>query len=149
MEIPAPWAGVVTEINIALGDKIKQGDVLLALQTEEDSAASSEESIAEVVNTEPKIIPVMVPDIGDFDEVEVIEVLVNAGDELSANFIKVTNIWHHHRYDFWFSINHFCDYFFPGMPVATRADKISHGLCLFPCYLYTFAMIPFFAPLYP
>jgi pyruvate dehydrogenase E2 component (dihydrolipoamide acetyltransferase) len=59
MEIPAPWAGVVTEINIALGDKIKQGDVLLALQTEEDSAASSEESIAEVVNTEPKIIPVM------------------------------------------------------------------------------------------
>jgi hypothetical protein len=26
----------------------------------------------------------MVPDIGDFDEVEVIEVLVNAGDELSA-----------------------------------------------------------------
>jgi hypothetical protein len=48
----------------SLGVKIKQGDVLLALQTEEDSAASSEESIAEVVNTEPKIIPVMVPDIG-------------------------------------------------------------------------------------
>jgi pyruvate/2-oxoglutarate dehydrogenase complex dihydrolipoamide acyltransferase (E2) component len=40
MEIPAPWAGVVTEINIALGDKIKQGDVLLALQTEEDSVAT-------------------------------------------------------------------------------------------------------------
>jgi pyruvate/2-oxoglutarate dehydrogenase complex dihydrolipoamide acyltransferase (E2) component len=57
------WAGVVTEINIALGDKIKQGDVLLALQTEEDSVATSEESIAEVINTEPKIIPVMVPDI--------------------------------------------------------------------------------------
>jgi hypothetical protein len=29
-----------------------------------------------MVDTEPKIIPVMVPDIGDFDEVEVIEVLV-------------------------------------------------------------------------
>jgi pyruvate/2-oxoglutarate dehydrogenase complex dihydrolipoamide acyltransferase (E2) component len=42
MEIPTPWAGVVTEINIALGDKIKQGDVLLALQTEEDSVATSE-----------------------------------------------------------------------------------------------------------
>jgi pyruvate/2-oxoglutarate dehydrogenase complex dihydrolipoamide acyltransferase (E2) component len=49
MEIPAPWVGVVTEINIALGDKIKQGDVLLALQTEEDSVATSEESIAEVM----------------------------------------------------------------------------------------------------
>ncbi|VVM20072.1 Dihydrolipoamide acetyltransferase component of pyruvate dehydrogenase complex (EC [uncultured Gammaproteobacteria bacterium] len=90
MEIPAPWAGVVTEINIALGDKIKQGDVLLALQTEEDSVATSEESIAEVINTEPKIIPVMVPDIGDFDEVEVIEVLVNAGDELSAEDSIIT-----------------------------------------------------------
>jgi hypothetical protein len=44
--------------------------VLLALQTEEDSAASSEEVVAEMVDTEPKIIPVMVPDIGDFDEVE-------------------------------------------------------------------------------
>jgi hypothetical protein len=54
-----------------------------------------------MVDIEPKIIPVMVPDIGDFDEVEVIEVLVNAGDEL--------NIWHHHRYDFWFSIDDFCD----------------------------------------
>jgi hypothetical protein len=40
-------------------------------------------------------------------------------------------------------------YFFPGMPVATRADKISHGLCLFPCYPYTFAMIPFFALVTP
>jgi hypothetical protein len=29
--------------------------VLLALQTEEDSVATSEESIAEVINTEPKI----------------------------------------------------------------------------------------------
>jgi hypothetical protein len=34
-----------TEINIALGDKIKQGDVLLALQTEQDNADTSEESV--------------------------------------------------------------------------------------------------------
>jgi hypothetical protein len=31
------------------------------------------EEVAEMVDTEPKIIPVMVPDIGDFDEVEVID----------------------------------------------------------------------------
>jgi glycine cleavage system H lipoate-binding protein len=36
------------------------------------------------------VIPVMVPDIGDFDEVEVIEVLVNAGDELSAEDSIIT-----------------------------------------------------------
>ena len=90
MEIPTPWAGVVTEINITLGDKIKQGDVLLALQTEEDSTDTSEESVAEVVDTEPNIMPVVVPDIGDFDEVEVIEILVNAGDELSAEDSIIT-----------------------------------------------------------
>jgi hypothetical protein len=35
------------------------------------------------------------------------------------------------------------------MPVTPRADKISHGLCLFLRYLYTFTMIPFFALLAP
>ena len=35
------------------------------------------------------------------------------------------------------------------MPVTPRADKISHGLCLFMRYLYTFTMIPFFALLAP
>jgi hypothetical protein len=37
----------------------------------------------------------------------------------------------------------------PGMPVATRADKFSHGLFLFLCYPYTFTMIPFFALVAP
>jgi hypothetical protein len=40
-------------------------------------------------------------------------------------------------------------YLLPGMPVTPRADKISHGLCLFLCYLYTFTMIPFFALVTP
>jgi pyruvate dehydrogenase E2 component (dihydrolipoamide acetyltransferase) len=76
----------VIDINVTLGDKIKLGDLILNIE----SAASSEEVVAEMVDTEPKIIPVMVPDIGDFDEVEVIEVLVNAGDELSAEDSIIT-----------------------------------------------------------
>jgi hypothetical protein len=36
-------------------------------------------------------------------------------------------------------------FFFKGY----QADKISHGLCLFLRYLYTFTMIPFFALLAP
>jgi pyruvate dehydrogenase E2 component (dihydrolipoamide acetyltransferase) len=86
MEIPTPVAGKVIDINVTLGDKIKLGDLILNIE----SAASSEEVVAEMVDTEPKIIPVMVPDIGDFDEVEVIEVLVNAGDELSAEDSIIT-----------------------------------------------------------
>ena len=39
--------------------------------------------------------------------------------------------------------------FLPGMPLTPLADKVSHGLCLFLRYLYTFTMIPFFALLAP
>ncbi|BAS67193.1 dihydrolipoyllysine-residue acetyltransferase [Bathymodiolus septemdierum thioautotrophic gill symbiont] len=79
MEIPAPSAGIISEIKVSLGDKIKQGDIILSIESEEKDA----EVIEEVVNTKPKSMPVVVPDIGDFDEVEVIEILVNVGDELS------------------------------------------------------------------
>ena len=37
----------------------------------------------------------------------------------------------------------------PGMPVTPRADKISHGLCLFLCYPYTITTIPLFALIAP
>jgi hypothetical protein len=33
--------------------------------------------------------------------------------------------------------------------VLVLAEKVSHGLCLFLRYLYTFTMIPFFALLAP
>jgi hypothetical protein len=89
-----------------------------------------------MVDTEPKIIPVMVPDIGDFDEVEVIEVLVNAGDELSAEdsiitlesdkaSMEIPTPVDHHRYDFWFSINHFCDYFFTASSAFNIKNQIT------------------------
>jgi pyruvate dehydrogenase E2 component (dihydrolipoamide acetyltransferase) len=55
MEIPTPVAGKVIDINVTLGDKIKLGDLILNIE----SAASSEEVVAEMVDTEPKIIPVM------------------------------------------------------------------------------------------
>lgn len=83
MEIPAPFAGVVTEIKVALGDKIKQDDVILSLESKGNDAEETEEPTQEIASAEPQILPVVVPDIGDFDEVEVIEILVNAGDELS------------------------------------------------------------------
>jgi pyruvate dehydrogenase E2 component (dihydrolipoamide acetyltransferase) len=86
MEIPAPFAGVITEINVELGDKIKQGAIILSIKTDEsaeNNANSTEELATETTSAEPQILPVVVPDIGDFDEVEVIEVLVSVGDELS------------------------------------------------------------------
>jgi pyruvate dehydrogenase E2 component (dihydrolipoamide acetyltransferase) len=93
MEIPSPFAGTVTQININIGDKIKQGDSLISLeitQESEESTIEEEESSELVAETSTKIVPVMVPDIGDFDEVEVIEILVSVGDELNEEDSIIT-----------------------------------------------------------
>ncbi|KAA0446597.1 MAG: biotin/lipoyl-binding protein, partial [Candidatus Thioglobus sp.] len=83
MEIPAPIKGIITEIKVAIGDKIKQGDIILTVESAEKPAAPK-------ANSEPQILPVIVPDIGDFDEVEVIEILVNAGDNLAIEDSIIT-----------------------------------------------------------
>ncbi len=95
MEIPSPFTGKITEINISLGDKIKQGDSILSLQQSETQSADTNaeegvEKATEVVDAEPKIVPIIVPDIGDFDEVEIIEILVSAGDKISAEDSIIT-----------------------------------------------------------
>jgi pyruvate dehydrogenase E2 component (dihydrolipoamide acetyltransferase) len=93
MEIPTPSNGVVTSINVNIGDKIKQGDVLISMESSENAVTDNETNDQEVTNSdviESKIVPVVVPDIGDFDEVEVIEILTSIGDELSEEDSIIT-----------------------------------------------------------
>ena len=103
MEIPASHAGVVKEIKVALGDKINEGTLLLLLEA--DSAAASEPAPAapapsQVPSPVPTAAPlaqvtggsvqVLVPDIGDFDEVSVIEVMVKPGDRIKVEQSLIT-----------------------------------------------------------
>ena len=93
MEIPSPNAGVVKEIHINLGDKISQGDSIISLETtQSDSDSSADDSVNEQTPTEVEssIVPVVVPDIGDFDEVEIIEILVNVGDQIAEEDSIIT-----------------------------------------------------------
>jgi pyruvate dehydrogenase E2 component (dihydrolipoamide acetyltransferase) len=103
MEIPAPGAGVVKELRLKVGDKVSQGSPILLL--EESGAAAPAPKSAPAARAAPAPAPapapaaapaaaraaatsaassepitVKVPDIGDFKEVEVIEVLVKPGD---------------------------------------------------------------------
>jgi pyruvate dehydrogenase E2 component (dihydrolipoamide acetyltransferase) len=110
MDIPCTDAGVIKSLNVKVGDKIKQGDVLG--QMESGAAASepeasaptespSEAPKANAPESEPakaqtpkseaatkstpassgvKTIEVTVPDIGDATEVDIIELLVAVGD---------------------------------------------------------------------
>src|SRR5690606_12788467 len=101
MEIPSTAAGTVKAVKVSVGDKVREGTVVLELEEagaakaeapaqEKPAAAPAQEAKSEAA--EPKAAPaapaaasaagggkpvqVLVPDIGDFKDVEVIEVLV-------------------------------------------------------------------------
>ena len=100
MEIPASHAGVVKEIKVTLGDKINEGTLLLLLEA--DSAAASEPvpaapapshaapAAAPLAQVTGGSVQVLVPDIGDFDEVSVIEVMVKPGDRIKVEQSLIT-----------------------------------------------------------
>jgi pyruvate dehydrogenase E2 component (dihydrolipoamide acetyltransferase) len=107
MEIPSSSAGVITEIKVKLGDKVKQGSVVLVLETEGGAAAPVAESKvapasaaaapAAPVSVAPAPavaaagpVEVRVPDIGDFKDVAVIELLVKVGDTVKVEQSLIT-----------------------------------------------------------
>ena len=96
MEIPSPSAGVVKELKIKMGDKVSKGSPILELDAKDD-AARAEAPKKEVAKPQETKAPatgdattVPVPDIGDFKEVEVIEVLVKPGDSVAKEQSLIT-----------------------------------------------------------
>jgi pyruvate dehydrogenase E2 component (dihydrolipoamide acetyltransferase) len=111
MEIPSSAAGVVKELRVKLGDKISEGSLLLLLESEGGAepapapaaaAAATPAPAAAAPSPAPVAAPaavpaaaagpieLVVPDIGDFDEVSVIEVLVKPGDSVAAEQNLIT-----------------------------------------------------------
>ncbi len=43
MDVPAPVAGTVSELRVAIGDKVSEGSVLLTMDAEQDAAVTSGE----------------------------------------------------------------------------------------------------------
>ena len=101
MEIPAPIAGVVSELRVAVGDSVSEGDVILALATEssagaDDTPANAEQDVldsflpddqgtAEHVTTVSAatdgatVIDVVIPDLGSDEGADLVEMLVPVG----------------------------------------------------------------------
>jgi pyruvate dehydrogenase E2 component (dihydrolipoamide acetyltransferase) len=98
MEIPSPNAGVVKEIRIKVGDKVSKGSTILVLDDKTNGEAPPEPKAQPAPQAEaPKSKPaaggtmtVPVPDIGEFKEVEVIEVLVKPGDSVAKEQSLIT-----------------------------------------------------------
>jgi pyruvate dehydrogenase E2 component (dihydrolipoamide acetyltransferase) len=108
MEIPSSHAGVVKEMKVKLGDKVSEGTLVLMLDAAgAAAAAAAAPAPAAVAASAPAAaamaapaapaaaaasgpIEVRVPDIGDFDEVAVIEVFVKPGDAVKVEQSLIT-----------------------------------------------------------
>ena len=112
MEIPSSHAGVVKEMKIAIGDTVNQGTLLLMLEAAGATASAAPAAVAApapapaaapaapaaavsapapaAAAATTGLIEVFVPDIGDFDEVAVIEVMVKPGDAIKVEQSLIT-----------------------------------------------------------
>jgi pyruvate dehydrogenase E2 component (dihydrolipoamide acetyltransferase) len=118
MEIPSSVAGVVKEIRVSIGSKVKEGSVILAVEASgaEQSAGASNAAApstasAPAAPTAPRaasptgaspaptaplasaatgLLESRVPDIGDFKDVSVIELLVKHGDAVKLEQSLIT-----------------------------------------------------------
>jgi len=110
MEIPSSAAGVIAEMKVKVGDKVNEGTLLLLLEGDAAAApapvpaapaapapaaspvpaASPAPSPAAAAPAYDGAVEVVVPDIGDFDEVAVIELLVKVGDTVAVEQSLVT-----------------------------------------------------------
>ena len=105
MEIPSSHAGVIKEMKVKLGDKVGEGSLLLMLES--DAAAPASAPVASPPAAAPAaaapasaaappaaaaggLVDIVVPDIGDFDEVSVIELLVQPGDSVKVEQSLIT-----------------------------------------------------------
>ncbi|MBV7537026.1 dihydrolipoyllysine-residue acetyltransferase [Duganella sp. sic0402] len=106
MEIPSSAAGVVKEIKVKVGEKVAMGSLVLLVEADgaaaapaAAAAAAAAPAPAPVAAAAPAPAPapaaapaaaagpvdIKVPDIGDFKEVEVIEVMVKVGDTIKVD----------------------------------------------------------------
>jgi pyruvate dehydrogenase E2 component (dihydrolipoamide acetyltransferase) len=116
MDVPSPVAGKVTEIVLKVGDKVSMGSLVARVESAEGeakaetapakaSAAPAKASALEKTAAAPAkaaakaaspapakaaTIDITIPDIGDFSDIPVIEVLVKVGDTVEAEQPIVT-----------------------------------------------------------
>ena len=114
MEIPSSAAGTVKDLKVKLGDKVKQGSLVMLLDVEGAGAPAAPavkppppaaaaatppaaKAVAPAPITEASLavsaagpVLVLVPDIGDFKDVTVIEVMVKPGDTVKLEQSLIT-----------------------------------------------------------
>lgn len=89
MDVPSPQAGTITAMHLNVGDKVSEGSLVVTLATASAEAPTAEAPVTDTpapaaAPASASIIEVTVPDIGGDENVDVIDVLVAAGDTVEA-----------------------------------------------------------------
>jgi pyruvate dehydrogenase E2 component (dihydrolipoamide acetyltransferase) len=106
MDVPSPDTGVIEAIDVKVGDRVSTGKVIGRLKIEVSDTVviapaiqykpSGETTLVAAAEKAPGeqhsagVRTLIVPDIGDFEDVEVIEVHVAKGDEIGVEYPIVT-----------------------------------------------------------
>ena len=105
MEVPAPFAGTVDEVLVALGDVVNAGDAILRME----EVSNGEPDVIETTATEPvaaeqveqpkadgapratekERVEIRLPDVGEAENVSVIEVAVAKGQTVAVDDLLV------------------------------------------------------------
>jgi pyruvate dehydrogenase E2 component (dihydrolipoamide acetyltransferase) len=95
MEVPSPAAGVVKSLAVKIGDKVSEGTPILMLEV--DGAGVASGPVKPAVSAPPAatsapagVAEVRVPDVGDFKDVPIIEIMVKPGDSIAPEQPLVT-----------------------------------------------------------
>ncbi len=102
MEVPAGTEGVIEKILVGLGDVLENGAVIAHIASASASGVTAEQPSeptsatppaqdkpSQVAASDPVSIEVLVPDLGDIEQVEVIEIAVAVGDRLDLGDLLV------------------------------------------------------------
>jgi pyruvate dehydrogenase E2 component (dihydrolipoamide acetyltransferase) len=115
MDVPSPVEGVIAEVLAKVGDKVSMGALIARVESAEGemraeaapakaaassagaekkepakAAAASTRKVSASAPAKSATIDITIPDIGDFKDVPVIEILVKAGDTVEAEQPIVT-----------------------------------------------------------
>jgi pyruvate dehydrogenase E2 component (dihydrolipoamide acetyltransferase) len=107
MDVPSPENGEIVEISVAVGDTVSSGDVIGKLSIGVSDTVVIAPALLHEATGDTTVLAVparpagekqkaggvqtlVVPDLGDFDDVEVIEVHISKGDDVSVEDPLVT-----------------------------------------------------------
>ena len=82
VEVPSAESGTIKKINVKIGDKVSKGSVIGLLEGKGKVDAQSENAVSQNTVSDTNNL-ITVPDIGDFKNVEIIEVLFKNGDQIT------------------------------------------------------------------